>query len=151
MTETSLTKPLANAAFEAETPRPLMPALRRGIRRRCPHCGEGALFSGYLTVRDACPSCGEVLHHHRSDDLPPYLTILLVAHLIMPGILIVEANAAPPLWVAVTLWPLLALALCLTLLPPIKGAVVGLQWANRMHGFGDAVGPGDRIEDPQTH
>ena len=117
--------------------RDLGPALFNGLRRRCPHCGEGAAFDGYLRIRDACPSCGEALHHHRADDAPAWATMLIVGHLMAP--LILAARAAPdvPVWAHMTIWPLVALGLCLLLLPRVKGAVLGYQWAQRMHGFGD--------------
>ncbi|MEN6544308.1 DUF983 domain-containing protein, partial [Parvibaculum sp.] len=88
---------------------------------------------------DECPHCGEALHHHRADDAPPYFTMLIVGHIIVPIILAVEVEYGPPVWIQMTIWPLLTAALSLLLLPRIKGAVVGLQWAQRMHGFGGEV------------
>lgn len=111
-------------------------ALRRGFLGRCPKCGTGHVFRAYLKVRDRCESCGEELHHHRADDAPPYLTILIVAH-VMGALMIMVLGTWDdvPTWINVTLWPGLVLALSLTLLPRIKGALVALQWALRMHGF----------------
>jgi len=120
-------------------PRRLWPALVNGFRRRCPNCGQGALYGRYLKVVDACPNCGEDLHHHRADDAPPYFTIVLVGHIVVPSILLLEQVAAPPSWVHAVIWLPLTLLLALTLLPRVKGAVVGLQWAKRMHGFGGSV------------
>jgi uncharacterized protein (DUF983 family) len=114
-------------------------ATRRGALGRCPACGVGRLFGRYLKVRDACAACGAELHHHRADDLPPYLVILIVAHLVGWGILTAETRfESVPLWFHLALWPALTVALCLLLLQPVKGAVVGLQYGLRMHGF-DAV------------
>jgi uncharacterized protein (DUF983 family) len=87
-------------------------------------------------VREACPGCGEALHHHRADDAPAYFTILIVGHVIVGAVLPVERAFAPPLWLHALLWGPLTLALTLVLLPRIKGAVVALQWALCMHGFG---------------
>ena len=67
--------------------RPLGQAVGRGFRQRCPRCGAGPLMHGYLKVRDNCAVCGEALHHHRADDGPAYLTILIVGHLMAPLIL----------------------------------------------------------------
>ncbi len=67
--------------------RPLKPAMLRGALGRCPSCGQGRLFQGYLSVSPACPHCGEELHHQRADDGPAYLTILLVSHLGAPLLL----------------------------------------------------------------
>jgi len=115
--------------------RPLTPALMRGWRRRCPNCGGGPMMRGYLTVRDTCAACGEALHHHRADDLPAWATILIVGHLLAFALLSVEMNLRPPLWVHWALWPAATVGLSLYLLPRIKGMVVAMQWAWRMHGF----------------
>ena len=63
--------------------RPLRTALLRGWRRKCPNCGQGALLKSYLKVNDTCTVCREELHHHRADDGPAYLTILIVGHLMI--------------------------------------------------------------------
>jgi uncharacterized protein (DUF983 family) len=113
----------------------LIRSLARGFRGRCPHCGEGRVFGRFLKVRPVCDACGLELHHHRADDLPPYLVIFVVAHLV--GYLILETESAyeVPLWLEVGFWPLFTLGLALGLLQPVKGAVVGLQYALGMHGF----------------
>lgn len=117
------------------SPRDLIQALWRGARQRCPNCGAGRLFTGYLKVASACGHCGEELHHHRADDAPPYFTILVVGHVIVPLVLLVETLYRPELWVHAALWLPLTLVLALAALPPIKGALIGLQWALYMHGF----------------
>ena len=117
--------------------RPLGPALLRGWRRRCPGCGGGPMMQGYLTVRASCAACGEELHHHRADDAPAWATILVVGHVVVSLLLFVENNVAPPLWVHWAVWPVLTLAMSIWLLPRIKGAIVAMQWALRMHGFED--------------
>lgn len=111
-------------------------AMRRGLLGRCPHCGEGRIFGGYLKVNDSCPACGEALHHHRADDAPPYFTILIVGHIAGALMLLVEEyNENLEIWIHAIIWPTLVIALSLLLLPRIKGALIGLQWALRMHGF----------------
>ncbi|MFC7703077.1 DUF983 domain-containing protein [Plastorhodobacter daqingensis] len=115
--------------------RPLGPAVKRGWRRRCPNCGSGALLQGYLRVRDTCPECGEDLHHHRADDGPAYLTILVVGHILAPAFLWVYAAWRPEPLVTITLFSIGTVALSLYLLPRLKGVIVGIQWAKRMHGF----------------
>ena len=110
-------------------------ALARGLRGRCPACGEGRMFRAFLKVADACPRCGEELHHHRADDFPAYLVIVIVGHILVPIILAVETEIAPAIWVSMTLWPTMALAMTLGLLQPVKGAVVAIQWYGGMHGF----------------
>jgi len=116
--------------------RPLFPALVRGWRRRCPGCGSGPLLRGYLKVRDTCPVCGEELHHQRADDGPAYLTILLVGHLMAPTILWVFTEFRPDPLTLASVFSVGTVALSLFLLPRLKGAMIGLQWARRMHGFG---------------
>ena len=122
-------------------PRDLWRSVGRGLMCRCPNCGQGKLFRAYLKVNDACPVCGEELFHHRADDLPPYIAILIVGHVLVGIMLDLEMShqSINPMFYLATLVPL-AIVLPLALLPSIKGAVVGLQWANRMHGF-DPVGP----------
>jgi uncharacterized protein (DUF983 family) len=114
------------------------PAVARGLRGRCPACGEGRLFPRFLKVAEQCGACGTELHHHRADDLPPYIVIFIVGHLLGWAILTAETRFDVPMWLHVVVWPSLALVLCLVLLQPVKGAVVGLQYALGMHGFGTA-------------
>ncbi|WP_374644868.1 DUF983 domain-containing protein [Tabrizicola sp.] len=126
------------APADAEEDRLVKPALWRGWRRRCPNCGAGPMMRGYLKVRDACPVCSEALHHQRADDGPAYMTILIVGHLLAPLLLIVYTKWRPdPVTMAVC-FTLGTVALSLYLLPRLKGALVALQWAKRMHGFGSS-------------
>ena len=115
--------------------RSIATSMRRGARLRCPSCGIGRLFRAYLKVADHCPHCREALYHHRADDAPPYITILIVGHVIVPLTLVVERLWQPAYWVHVALWLPLTLVIALTFLPISKGAIVGLQWALYMHGF----------------
>ena len=122
-------------------PRDLMRAMLRGFGERCPACGNGGLYRRYLKTRDDCTACGEPLHHHRTDDAPPYFTILVVGHLIVGGVLALEKWSAPPTWVHLAIWLPLTLIGSLWLLPRVKGALLGLQWALYMHGFDPAHSP----------
>lgn len=108
----------------------------RGFLMRCPHCGKGHLFRAYLKVADNCTECGEDFSHQRADDAPPYFVMFIVGHLIVAAVLMVEIDYAPPLWLHALLWIPLTIILSLALLPRVKGAIIGLQWAARMHGFG---------------
>jgi uncharacterized protein (DUF983 family) len=94
------------------------------------------MLDGYLSVRQSCASCGESLHHHRADDVPAYVVILIVGKVLIAALLAVEVALAPPLWFHWALWPALTLLMTLWLLPRVKGSVVAFQWATRMHGFG---------------
>jgi uncharacterized protein (DUF983 family) len=108
----------------------------RGFLCRCPACGARTLFHAYLKIAERCSACGEELHHHRADDAPPYFTMLIVGHIVVPAMLLVEKLWAPDLLVHAAIWVPLTLLMTLALLPAVKGVIVGLQWANRMHGFG---------------
>ena len=115
----------------------------RGMARKCPACGVGSLYGGYLKVVDDCGHCGAQLHHQRADDAPPYFTMLIVGHVVVGGALALERAFAPSMLVHMALWLPLTLLMSLWLLPRIKGAMIGLQWANRMHGFGAGPDPAD--------
>lgn len=128
---------IENAQGPAEAPVRSWPqAMLRGFFRRCPACGTGSVFSGFIKVRDTCSRCGEELHHQRADDAPPYFTITIVAHIIIPLLLIVERLWQPDYLIHAAIWIPATLILTLLLMPAVKGAVIGLQWALRMHGFG---------------
>ena len=123
--------------------RPLWPAIKRGLAGRCPHCGEGKLFYAYVKTVDKCSVCGEEISHHRADDLPAYLVIVIVGHIVVSAFMAVEMTTYWPMWPHMIVWAPLTLILSLLLLQPVKGAVVGLQWALYRHGFGDEA---DTIE-----
>jgi uncharacterized protein (DUF983 family) len=112
-------------------------AMGRGFRGRCPRCGEGKMFRAFLKVADNCSACGQDLSHHRADDLPAYLVIVIVGHIVVPLALWIETNYAPPVAFQLAMYLPLTLVASLALLQPVKGAVVGLQWAFRMHGFSE--------------
>lgn len=111
-----------------------MLALRRGLFGRCPNCGRTRLFASYLKQVDRCASCDEAYRHIRSDDAAPWLTILVVGHLLAPVILSVEPQATWPLWISMTLWPASALALTLLVLPRAKGLLMSAIWSMRAPG-----------------
>jgi uncharacterized protein (DUF983 family) len=133
---------MPSTPIDAETPArgqvSIFEAMKRGFAGRCPHCGQGRLFRAFLKVADRCPTCGEEMHHHRADDFPAYIVIVIVGHLLVPLVLAVETHFAPPYWLHMVLWPVVTAGLALSLLQPVKGAIVGLQWAAGMHGFEEA-------------
>jgi uncharacterized protein (DUF983 family) len=117
--------------------RPLGEAIRRGLFGRCPACGRGPLFRTYLKLNRACKVCGEDLSHARADDAPAYLTMLVVCHVVGAGALLgAEQWPHSPLMGTALFWLTVTLVLSLLILPRMKGAVVGHQWALCMHGFG---------------
>src|ERR1700736_6470642 len=101
--------------------RDLWSSLKRGFRGRCPRCGEGKLFRAFL----------------KADDLPAYLVIVVVGHIVVPIALLIETDYSPPVGLQLAIYLPLTVVLSLALLQPVKGAIVGLQWALRMHGFDD--------------
>jgi uncharacterized protein (DUF983 family) len=122
--------------------------MARGFACRCPACGKGRLFARFLKVAETCPACDEPLHHQRADDFPAYIVMFIVGHIVIALVLMVEIAWQPPLWLHAALWGPLTLGLSLALLQPVKGAVIGLQWALRMHGFG---GPDPNDPQPVPH
>jgi uncharacterized protein (DUF983 family) len=130
--------------FPASRP-PLSGAVLRGLRQRCPNCGQGRLFRAYLRQVTACATCAEPYGHLHADDGPAWLTILLVGHLVLPAALLVEGRTDWPLWLAMSLWPALAMVLTLTLLPTAKAAFLAILWVTGApdSGRGSPSGPGD--------
>ena len=90
----------------------------------------------YLKLHDHCTVCRLDFTHARADDGPAYLTILFVGHLMAPGLHIAFVHWRPEPLTLFTIFAVGCTALSLYLLPRLKGAIVGLQWARRMHGFG---------------
>jgi len=110
-------------------------SIKRGFRGRCPRCGEGKLFRAFLKVDNKCSVCDLDFTPHRADDLPAYLVIVIVGHIVVPTALLVETNYSPPVWMQLSAYLPFTFVASLALLQPVKGAVVGIQWALRMHGF----------------
>jgi len=111
-------------------------AMLRGFLGKCPNCGEGRLFGSWLKTVHACEHCGEVLDVHRADDFPAYLVIVIVGHIVVGGFLATEALADLSMTAHLAIWVPLTIILSVVLLQPVKGAVVGMQWALYMHAFG---------------
>lgn len=106
----------------------LATAIGRGLRGRCPACGKGRIFNGFLKVAADCHECGAPLGLARADDAPPYFTILAVGHIVIPLLFIVERSTDQlPLWVMSAIFLPLTLGLALGLIRPIKGGTVGLM------------------------
>jgi len=117
--------------------RPVVEAIKRGLLGRCPACGRGGLFHAYLKLERTCKICGEDLSHARADDAPAYLTMLVVCHVMAAGVLFTEEEwPQSSLLAAALFWLAATVIVSLLILPRMKGAVVGHQWALYMHGFG---------------
>lgn len=112
-------------------PRSTAAILLSGVRSRCPRCGQGALFTGFLTVADRCPCCGLGLSGHDAGDGPAVFAIFVLGFVIVGIAAMVEYWFSPPLWLHAALWlPLTALG-TLALLRPLKGLTVALQYRFR--------------------
>ena len=103
-------------------------AMLRGFRQRCPHCGKGRIFKSLLKLVDNCSECGEKLGDIRADDLPAYLTVLVVGHIVVPPLLLF-GNSDVSTWVQLGISVPAALLMIAFLLPRFKGAAAGLLWA----------------------
>ena len=106
----------------------LATAIGRGLRGHCPACGKGRIFTGFLKVAAVCEECGAPLGLARADDAPPYFTILVVGHIVIPLLFIVDRSADQlPLWIMSAIFLPLTVVLALGLIRPIKGGTVGLM------------------------
>ncbi len=105
----------------------------RGFCERCPKCGAGRLFGRYLKQVSNCSVCGEAYGQYRADDFPPYLTILVVGHIVIPLVLVSEMAGMSTL-LQEMLWLPATLLLTLLLLPRMKGAVLGHMWSLGLKG-----------------
>jgi uncharacterized protein (DUF983 family) len=108
---------------------PLWTGISRGARRRCPTCGQGSLFDGFLTLRPTCSVCGANNADYLCEDFPPYLTIFAVGHLVVPLLVLIDLRYQPSEWLQAAIWLPVTVLLCLLLLPIMKGGVAGLCWA----------------------
>lgn len=127
----------------APAKRDVWTAMKRGFFGRCPRCGQGKLFRAFLKCDGRCPVCDLDYTPHRADDLPAYLVIVIVGHIVVPTVLYVETDYSPPVWLQLAIYLPFTLVASLALLQPVKGAVIGLQWALRMGGFDENPPSGD--------
>ncbi|MEJ0097375.1 MAG: DUF983 domain-containing protein [Bauldia sp.] len=128
------------AALNLLQPRPLFQAMLRGFVGRCPHCGKGRLFGHFLKPVAHCAVCGEDYTAQRADDAPPYFTMVIVGHILIPIMLAVELTTNLSVTTHMLIWLPAAAILTIGLLQPVKGAIIALQWALRMHGFDPHAG-----------
>jgi uncharacterized protein (DUF983 family) len=110
---------------------PEVEPIAAGLKGRCPRCGEGRLFSGFLTVGQRCTNCGLDYAFADAGDGPAVFVILIIGFVVVGLALWMEVTLNPPLWLHFILWIPLALALCLTALRLIKGVLITLQYRNK--------------------
>ncbi len=102
-----------------------------GLACKCPRCGEGPLYAGFLSVAERCTACGLDLKKADSGDGPAVFIIFILGFLVVPAALFVESRFAPPMWLHVAIWPPLILGAALGLLRPVKGVLIALQYRHR--------------------
>jgi len=110
---------------------PKLSPYRTGISCRCPRCGEGRLFQGYLTVVERCSACGLDLGKADSGDGPAVFIIFILGFLVVPLALLFESQFQPPMWLHLAIWPLVIVGGALGLLRPMKGVMIALQFQNK--------------------
>ena len=104
-------------------------AMKRGASGACPACGGSRMFRGFLKIEAVCAKCTAPLGQARADDAPPYFTIVVVGHVVVPAMLFVEKTWTPDLWIHTAIWVPLSMAMVIGLLRPIKGMTVGVLTA----------------------
>ena len=104
---------------------PLPTMLKRGLFCTCPACGKSKLFNGFLRVAKQCSACGTDFSQIRADDAPPYFTIFITGHIVVPLMLWLERAETPPLWVHSAIFLPLTVIIAMALIRPIKGATIG--------------------------
>jgi uncharacterized protein (DUF983 family) len=102
-----------------------------GLLCRCPRCGGGPLFRGYLAVRDKCARCGLDFSFAEQADGPAVFIMLIAGFIVTGAALITEIRYQPPLWVHAALWLPLGIGLPLLMLRPFKALLVALQYRYR--------------------
>jgi uncharacterized protein (DUF983 family) len=115
------------SAYQGSSPSPLA----TGLAGRCPRCGEGKLFDGYLKLQPRCAACGLDYAFADSADGPAVFIMLIAGFGILGSALAVEIAYEPPIWLHMVLWLPLATVTCLALLRPMKGIAIALQFANK--------------------
>ncbi|WP_306141346.1 DUF983 domain-containing protein [Roseibium sp. MMSF_3412] len=99
-----------------------------GLSGKCPRCGQGRLFDGFLSVKQSCAACGLDYSFADSGDGPAVFVIMLVGFVIVGLVLFVELSFQPPIWLHLLLWLPLTVILAASVLRPLKGLMIALQF-----------------------
>lgn len=110
---------------------PLKTTLLRGLLLKCPSCGVGKLFKAYLKRQDACPHCGESFEGIEADDGPAWLTIGVVAHIVVPLLIFLESRELLSYGAEMAVVMLVTIVSTLLFLPPCKGLFIAAIWSIR--------------------
>lgn len=106
-------------------------ALSAGLKCRCPNCGEGQVFAGFLRFATRCDACDADLTIADAGDGPAFFVMFAALIVIVPSAMFFEFAFRPPGWLHVLIWPPLTFAFCLTLLRPVKALLFALQWKHK--------------------
>ena len=106
---------------------------RSGLTGRCPRCGEGDLYDGFLDVADRCTTCGLDYSGQNSGDGSAFFIIMIVGFMVVGLAVALEAMFAPPVWLHMVLWLPLSLGLALAMMRPAKGILIALQYRHEVH------------------
>ena len=118
----------AARAWLARQDLPALPLMMlRGGGGRCPICGHGRLYDGYIRLVACCASCAAPLGLVRADDAPPYFTIFITAHLIIASVVVADQQTSLPIWAMIAFFVPLTVMIAMLLLRPVKGATVGVM------------------------
>ena len=102
--------------------------ISRGILKKCPNCGQDKLYKSYLKAQKNCPKCGTSLGAIKTDDFAPWITIVILGHILIPAGLLLERTLSPPLWVHFSIWFPTTFLGTLLILPMAKGGILALMW-----------------------
>ncbi|MBT5433645.1 MAG: DUF983 domain-containing protein [Alphaproteobacteria bacterium] len=117
-----------------------VPPFSAGLRCRCPRCGEGKLYDGFLKIADRCDVCGLQLAHEDAGDGPAVFVILIYGFVMAVFAAYVELSYEPPFWVHAVIFVPLILGGSALLLRPFKAVMVALQFKHRVAGFENEPG-----------
>jgi uncharacterized protein (DUF983 family) len=106
-----------------------------GPAGRCPRCGRGHLFQGFLAVAPRCDACGLDLSAQDSGDGPVAIIVLVVGFMVVIAALLVEVRYAWPVWRHLLVWLPLSVLFCLVMMRPLKATLIALQYKHRRHEF----------------
>lgn len=123
-----------------DLPHSLWAAMRRGLAGHCPRCGKAHLFARFLKPVERCPMCAQDWTLHAADDFPPYVAIIVTAHLMAPVMILLGSSTFLPTWGLVAIALGIAVPMMLAILQPAKGAIIALQWWIGMQGFAPRPG-----------
>ncbi|HOY78215.1 MAG TPA: DUF983 domain-containing protein [Hyphomonadaceae bacterium] len=106
-------------------------ALSAGLKCRCPNCGEGRVYRGFLAFKDRCDACGADFTIADAGDGPSFFVMFAALIFIVPSAMFFEFAFRPPGWVHAIIWPPITFAFCLFFLRPVKALLFALQWKHK--------------------